>query len=124
MAFFSRISDTSIGGTYMTLLNTVSNLGHKLAETSIFFLIGATSSKLCIESNIINIADDHISASLCSDVAKRKLCTSRGGKCVNDEIPFHFIVMLSPILSYLWLVVARQRIVRLQDVGLAKWSAK
>ena len=97
---------------------------HKLAETSIFFLIGATSSKLCIESNIINIADDHISASLCSDVAKRKLCTSRGGKCVNDEIPFHFIVMLSPILSYLWLVVARQRIVRLQDVGLAKWSAK
>jgi hypothetical protein len=27
-------------------------------------------------------------------------------------------------LSYLWLVVARQRIVRLQDVGLAKWSAK
>ena len=124
MAFFSRISDTSIGGTYMTLLNTVSNLGHKLAETSIFFLIGATCSKLCIESNIINIADDHISASLCSDVAKRKLCTSRGGKCVNDEIPFHFIVMLSPILSYLWLVVARQRIVRLQDVGLAKWSAK
>ena len=36
MAFFSRISDTSIGGTYMTLLNSVSNLGYKLAETGIF----------------------------------------------------------------------------------------
>ena len=27
MAFFARISDTSVGGTYMTLLNTFTNLG-------------------------------------------------------------------------------------------------
>lgn len=27
MAFHARVSDPSIGGTYMTLLNTVSNLG-------------------------------------------------------------------------------------------------
>jgi PAT family acetyl-CoA transporter-like MFS transporter 1 len=26
-SFFSKISDPSIGGTYMTLLNTISNLG-------------------------------------------------------------------------------------------------
>lgn len=27
LAFFSRISDSRFGGTYMTLLNTLSNLG-------------------------------------------------------------------------------------------------
>ena len=27
MAFFARISDPAVGGTYMTLLNTVTNLG-------------------------------------------------------------------------------------------------
>lgn len=27
MAFFSRISDPVIGGTYMTLLNTIANVG-------------------------------------------------------------------------------------------------
>lgn len=27
MAFFSRVSDPTIGGTYMTLLNTISNVG-------------------------------------------------------------------------------------------------
>lgn len=27
MAFFARISDSSVGGTYMTLLNTFTNLG-------------------------------------------------------------------------------------------------
>lgn len=29
MAFFSRVSDPSIGGSYMTLLNTIANLGGK-----------------------------------------------------------------------------------------------
>jgi MFS transporter, PAT family, solute carrier family 33 (acetyl-CoA transportor), member 1 len=29
MAFFARVSDPAIGGTYMTLLNTVANLGSK-----------------------------------------------------------------------------------------------
>lgn len=29
MAFFSRISDPVIGGTYMTLLNTIANVGGK-----------------------------------------------------------------------------------------------
>lgn len=29
MAFFSRVSDPVIGGTYMTLLNTIGNVGGK-----------------------------------------------------------------------------------------------
>lgn len=29
MAFFSRISDPVIGGSYMTLLNTIANMGNK-----------------------------------------------------------------------------------------------
>ena len=29
MAFFSRVSDPVIGGTYMTLLNTIANIGGK-----------------------------------------------------------------------------------------------
>jgi len=29
MAFFAKVSDPKIGGTYMTLLNTVTNLGKK-----------------------------------------------------------------------------------------------
>jgi PAT family acetyl-CoA transporter-like MFS transporter 1 len=29
MAFFAKISDPAIGGTYMTLLNTIANLGSK-----------------------------------------------------------------------------------------------
>lgn len=36
MAFFNRVSDPKIGGTYMTMLNTISNLGGQWPGTAIF----------------------------------------------------------------------------------------
>merc|ERR1711972_690772 len=33
MAFFNRVSDPRIGGTYMTMLNTLSNLGNMWPST-------------------------------------------------------------------------------------------
>ena len=34
MAFFSRVSDPRIGGTYMTMLNTIANLGTMWPRTT------------------------------------------------------------------------------------------
>eukprot|EP01039_Chlorochromonas_danica_P010761 gene10764-11960_t len=39
MAFFSRVSDPSIGGSYMTLLNTVTNLGAKWPAVLALYLL-------------------------------------------------------------------------------------
>merc|ERR1740123_176010 len=39
MAFFARISDPALGGTYMTLLNTLGNLGGKWPPTVSFYLV-------------------------------------------------------------------------------------
>ena len=41
MAFFNRVSDPKIGGTYMTMLNTISNLGGQWPGTAIFATKGA-----------------------------------------------------------------------------------
>ncbi len=41
MAFFNRLADPSIGGTYMTMLNTIANLGAAWPNTAALFLIGA-----------------------------------------------------------------------------------
>lgn len=43
MAFFARISDPALGGTYMTLLNTLSNLGSMWPPTVTYFLIDFTT---------------------------------------------------------------------------------
>jgi PAT family acetyl-CoA transporter-like MFS transporter 1 len=41
MAFFNRVADPSIGGTYMTMLNTIANLGAAWPNTAALFLIDA-----------------------------------------------------------------------------------
>ncbi len=40
-AFFARISDASIGGTYLTLLNTISNIGGQWPRLVALFLVDA-----------------------------------------------------------------------------------
>ena len=47
VAFFTRISDKSIGGTYMTLLNTISNLGSHWPATLALYLVDYFSVKQC-----------------------------------------------------------------------------
>eukprot|EP00960_Hanusia_phi_P050129 760014-Hanusia_phi.AAC.2 len=44
MAFFAKVSDPKIGGTYMTLLNTVANLGSKWPTTLVLALVDVTTS--------------------------------------------------------------------------------
>ena len=39
MAFFNRVSDPTIGGTYMTMLNTITNLGNMWPKTLAFYLV-------------------------------------------------------------------------------------
>jgi hypothetical protein len=46
-AFFTQISDPQIGGTYMTLLNTIANIGVHWPNTLILYLIDVFSYKGC-----------------------------------------------------------------------------
>merc|ERR1712050_817259 len=45
MAFFARVSDPALGGTYMTLLNTLGNLGGKWPPTVAFYLVDTLSCR-------------------------------------------------------------------------------
>ena len=48
MAFNAKVSDPLIGGTYMTLLNTVSNLGGNWPSTVARWLVDPLTIKECI----------------------------------------------------------------------------
>ena len=45
MAFFARISDPAVGGTYMTLLNTLTNLGGNWPSTLALWAVDAVTVK-------------------------------------------------------------------------------
>lgn len=47
LAFFSRISDSRFGGTYMTLLNTLSNLGAAWSNSVAIGMIDFLTFKEC-----------------------------------------------------------------------------
>ena len=47
MAFHAKVSDPMIGGTYMTLLNTVTNLGANWPSTVALWLVDPLTSKEC-----------------------------------------------------------------------------
>ena len=47
MSFNAQISDPAIGGTYMTLLNTMSNLGGTWSGTVALWLVDVLSFKDC-----------------------------------------------------------------------------
>lgn len=47
MAFHAKVSDPVIGGTYMTLLNTVTNLGGNWPSTLALWLVDPLTSKEC-----------------------------------------------------------------------------
>lgn len=47
LAFFSRISDPRFGCTYMTLLNTLANLGYMWSSTAALGMIDVLTFKEC-----------------------------------------------------------------------------
>ena len=47
MAFHARISDPRVGGTYLTLLNTVTNLGGNWCQTSALWLVDGLTWARC-----------------------------------------------------------------------------
>lgn len=59
MAFFARISDPAVGGTYMTLLNTLSNLGGNWPATVALWFVDSLTWKSCVSGNNTNVCHSH-----------------------------------------------------------------
>jgi len=113
MSFFSKVSDESIGGTYMTLLNTLSNLGSKIAETFVLFFVDFVSEKRCVGASS--------SITACSTKQERDVCVAGGGKCHLDDGHYHTFVLLSPAVALAWVVWQRKRVQRLSASPLEEW---
>lgn len=60
MAFFSRISDPRIGGTYMTLLNTVRNLAQAIPNLALLKTVDILTFKMCSNNDQNNCATEDL----------------------------------------------------------------
>ncbi|XP_011291387.1 acetyl-coenzyme A transporter 1 [Musca domestica] len=116
MAFFAKISDPAVGGTYMTFLNTLSNLGGNWANTVILWLVDVLTWKECAHVDDTLAEKNH-----CLTKKQTQECTAAGGECkiVFDGYYIESIVCI--IYGIVWLLLVRKWINYLQNLPNKAW---
>jgi len=114
MAFYAKISDSSYGGTYMTLLNTVSNLGAQWSSTAALWAIDFLTHKSCSTDPLNTCSSQHLS----------HVCEEGGGKCNVWFDGFYTETVICTIFGLLWFRWGKRTIVSLQMKPQTAWSPR
>lgn len=115
MAFHAAISDPVIGGTYMTLLNTITNLGSNWPSTAALWLV----EKLTFQDCQRVCKSDFITNSttvkpLNPEVKCEDVCTVRFDGYYTE-------CAICVALGFLWLHWGRNRLKKLQTLPQSSW---
>ncbi|CAM5138423.1 unnamed protein product [Eretmochelys imbricata] len=114
MAFNAKVSDPLIGGTYMTLLNTVSNLGGNWPATVALWLVDPLTVKECIGAQ----------EQSCGTTAAAEHCTELGGSCVTMLDGYYVESIICVALGFFWWFLLGSKLKKLQDEGQSSWKCK
>uniref|UniRef100_A0A6V3DJ58 Acetyl-coenzyme A transporter 1 n=1 Tax=Heterosigma akashiwo TaxID=2829 RepID=A0A6V3DJ58_HETAK len=117
MAFFSKISDPAIGGTYMTLLNTIANLGTKWPNSASLYFMDSLTQKECIDDEGTELFDGI--TSVCMPASTE--CTEAGGSCVVVADGYYIQVALCTAAGLLWLLALGNATLALQELPPGRW---
>ncbi|XP_034832328.1 acetyl-coenzyme A transporter 1 [Maniola hyperantus] len=114
MAFFAKVSDPAVGGTYMTLLNTVSNLGTNWPNTLALWAIDHLTYKTCSAPELTD--------NTCATQLEAEVCKQSGGTCNIKIDGFYIEVVLCLVAGFAWLQWGRPTIRRLQRLPASAWQ--
>ncbi|KAI5711384.1 hypothetical protein M8J76_005034 [Diaphorina citri] len=112
MAFFARVADPGVGGTYMTLLNTLANLGGNWPNTVALWLVDSLTWKQCSVDE----------ANSCSDVNLIAACEGRQGTCNTWLDGYYVEIVLCSLFGYVWIYWGRRTIHHLQSRSSSAWQ--
>lgn len=129
MSFFARVSDPAIGGTYMTLLNTVTNLGSKWPNATALYLLPKLTHSVCAaKGSMFSSAAPGLIESA-SAVALSKydcshstaLCVSHGGQCNMLLDGYTLETIMCAIIGIAWIFFNRDTVAKLQSLPFTDW---
>lgn len=129
-AFFARIADPAIGGTYMTLLATVSNLGGTFPKFFMLYFVDLFTSATCNPPSTAELAKltlgDGITAITspfsCALEADKHRCIDGGGTCVMHRDGYYITNLVFVIIGALtFYMYIQKRALALQDLPLRAW---
>jgi PAT family acetyl-CoA transporter-like MFS transporter 1 len=123
MAFFARVADPAIGGTAMTLLNTVANLASKWPASLVLFAAEPLTRRACLPS----AGGAPLGApGVCrgGGSAARDACAAAGGACAVLADAFPPLTAACTLLGLLWLYLCRGSLLALQELPLSAWRPR
>lgn len=122
MAFFAKISDPRVGGTYMTLLNTLCNLGGNWPNTFFLWLVEIITWKSCVaDGSEDDLGAAQIGNNTCATKINQEDCHRIGGKCRIDIDGYYIEVIICLIYGIIWYKWARSKINHLQRLPVKSW---
>nr|XP_046246309.1 acetyl-coenzyme A transporter 1 [Scatophagus argus]XP_046246310.1 acetyl-coenzyme A transporter 1 [Scatophagus argus] len=114
MAFHAKVSDPLIGGTYMTLLNTVTNLGGNWPSTVALWMVDPLTSKEC----------QGAVGQSCGSPEEAGLCMMEGGTCVTTLDGYYVESVVCVVIGLAWWVWLGKKMRQLQDQSPAAWRCR
>ncbi|XP_023648203.1 acetyl-coenzyme A transporter 1 [Paramormyrops kingsleyae] len=114
MAFHAKVSDPLIGGTYMTLLNTVTNLGGNWPSTLALWLVDPLTTKEC----------QGAAGQTCNSPEAAGLCSQMGGTCVTLLDGYYVESLVCVLVGFGWWFWLGKRLKRLQDTRPSAWQCQ
>lgn len=122
MAFFAKISDPRVGGTYMTLLNTLCNLGGNWPNTFFLGLVETITWKSCVTDGFENdFSAPMLGNNTCATKTLQESCHRTGGKCRIDVDGYYIEVIICLIYGIIWYKWGRSKVNQLQRLPVKSW---
>jgi PAT family acetyl-CoA transporter-like MFS transporter 1 len=119
MSFFNKVSDPVIGGTYMTLLNTLANLGSKWPQSLSLAFLDALTSRSCASE--LNGALPGVGGA-CASEAEAAACGAAGGVCAVTRDGYDVQLAVCTALGLAWYVLLAQKTWELQRLPKSAWA--
>lgn len=133
--FYTQISDKTIGGTYMTLLHTFSNIGFNWPATLGFYLLEIFTEKNCMIDNSFNLNATHaelhtnesthtfyhINNNTCVSDVEKLDCLFFGGKCVNSNEAFYYLTAGFLVIGVGWAILYKKIMKKLERLPQSAW---
>lgn len=122
MSFFARVSDPAIGGTYMTLLNTVTNLGSKWPNATALYMLPKLTYAVCTARNTSSLGlkmKANLSQYDCSH--STAMCASHGGECNVQLDGYTLESGVCVLIGIFWIFTFRDTVAKLQALPYRDW---
>ena len=123
MAFFAKVSDPAVGGTYMTLLNTLTNLGGNWPSTLALWMVDPLTRKQCTATgNNTTLSAAQLADNTCADTSQVDTCTGAGATCDTTIDGYYVECGICFVVGMAWLVLWGYRTInRLTEAPDQEW---